>query len=50
MCCLAETKMGEAGEVSAVAQECEALLLRAAEVDTTSPEPMQVCPICTSMH
>lgn len=46
MCCLAETRMGDAGEVSAVAEECEALLLRAAQVDATSPEPMQVNPPC----
>ena len=42
LCCVAETLMGQAGEVSEVAEECEALLLRAAEADASSPEPMQV--------
>ncbi|KAK9915673.1 hypothetical protein WJX75_002503 [Coccomyxa subellipsoidea] len=41
LCCVAETLMGQAGEVSEVAEECEALLLRAAEADASSPEPMQ---------
>jgi hypothetical protein len=45
LCCLAETRMGEAGEVSEVAHDCEALLLRAANADGTSPEPMQVSPL-----
>ncbi len=42
LCTLAETHMGQANEVSDVAEECEALLLRAAQADPTSPEPMQV--------
>ncbi|EIE25825.1 TPR-like protein [Coccomyxa subellipsoidea C-169] len=41
LCTLAETHMGQANEVSDVAEECEALLLRAAQADPTSPEPMQ---------
>ncbi len=44
LCCLAETHMGQAGEVLDVAEECEALLLRAAQADASSPEPMQVSP------
>ncbi|BDA44049.1 probable assembly chaperone of rpl4 [Coccomyxa sp. Obi] len=42
LCCLAETHMGQAEEVLDVAEECEALLLRAARADASSPEPMQV--------
>lgn len=41
LCCLAETHMGQAGDVLEVAEECEALLLRAAQADASSPEPMQ---------
>ena len=44
LCCLAETHMGQAGNVLDVAEECEALLLRAAQADASSPEPMQVSP------
>lgn len=44
LCCLAETHMGQAGDVLDVAEECEALLLRAAQADATSPEPKQVSP------
>ncbi len=42
LCCLAEAQMGLAGEVQEVAEECEALLLRAAQAAQSSPEPMQV--------
>ena len=42
LCCLAEAQMGMAGEVQEVAEECEALLLRAAQAAQSSPEPMQV--------
>lgn len=46
LCCLAETHMGEAADVAEVAEECETLLLRAAQAYPTSPEAMQVsqCP------
>ena len=42
LCCLAEAQMGSAGEVQEVADDCEALLLRAAQAAQSSPEPMQV--------
>lgn len=42
LCCLAEAQMGMAGDVQEVAEDCEALLLRAAQADPCSPEPMQV--------
>ena len=44
LCCLAEAQMGLAGEVQEVAEDCEALLLRAAQAAQSSPEPMQVGP------
>jgi hypothetical protein len=44
LCCLAEALLGHAAEAgdAAVAQECERLLLRAAQAQPGSPEPMQV--------
>ena len=42
LCCLAEARLGMAGDVQEVAEACEGLLLRAARASPSSPEPMQV--------
>jgi len=49
LCCLAEARMGVAGTIQEVAEDCEALLLRAAQAGPSSPEPMQVA-IQSSQH
>ena len=43
LCCLAESLLGAEGELAGgVGADCERLLLRAAQADAGSPEPMQV--------
>ena len=51
LCCLAEARMGMAGDVQEIAEACEGLLLRAAQASPSSPEPMQVTSaILSALH
>ncbi len=51
LCSLSEALLCEAGDaVDAVAEECRALLARAAKLDPTSPEPLQARPLSLRTH